>query len=125
MNQTKKSQKSLQIQNGKDEKELSYESFSRRVDFCCCSLRNESFYLFINMLDLVLVTFVSMLIGYMNVGQTSSNVLGYLKIALGTLNILLFAFASAGFMVFLVKLQFNTTVHKIYSAVRLVVCGLR
>lgn len=126
MNETKKSEESMQIEKGEVEEGTSLEPLPPRVDFCCCcSLRNESFYLFVNMLDLVFATFVSMLMGYLNVGESSSTVLDYLKVALGTLNILLFALAMSAFIVYLVKLKFNTAVHKIYSVVRLVVCGLR
>lgn len=126
MSEVKKSQESMQIEKGEVEKGISQEPLPPRVDFCCCcSLKNESFYLFVNMLDLVFATFISMMMGYLNVGETSSSVLDYLKVALGTLNILLFALAMSAFIVYLIKLKFNTAVHKIYSIVRLVVCGLR
>ena len=126
MSDMKKSQESMQMEKGEVEKGLSQEPLPPRVDFCCCcSLRNESFYLFVNMLDLVFATFVSMLMGYVSVNETSSTVIDYLKLALGTLNVVVFTLAMTAFIVYLVKLKYNTAVHKIYSIVRLVVCGLK
>jgi len=59
------------------------------------------------------------------VEDSAGTIIEYLKVSLGTLNILLFGLAAVAFIVYLVNLKFNTSVHKIYSIVRLVVCGIR
>jgi hypothetical protein len=93
--------------------------------FCCLTLSQSSFYLFLNVLDLVYATLVTMLAILFTVEDSVGTIIGYLKVSLGTLNILLFGLAAVAFIVYLVKLRFDTSVHKIYSIVRLVVCGIR
>ena len=93
--------------------------------FCCLSLNQSSFYLFLNVLDLVYATLITMLAILFTVEDSVGTIIGYLKVSLGTLNILLFGLAAVAFIVYLVNLKFNTSVHKIYSIVRLVVCGIR
>ena len=96
------------------------------IDFCCClTLSQPSFYLFLNVLDLVYATLVTMLAVLFTVDDTTSTVIDYLKVSLGTLNILLFGLAVASFIVYLMNMKFNTPAHKIYSIVRIVVCGIR
>jgi len=93
--------------------------------FCCLTLSQSSFYLFLNVLDLVYATFITMLAILFTVEDSAGTIIEYLKVSLGTLNILLFGLAAVAFIVYLVNLKFNTSVHKIYSIVRLVVCGIR
>ena len=96
------------------------------IDFCCClTLTQPSFYLFLNVLDLVYATFVTMLIGYFATQEVSTTVLDYLKVSLGTLNVLLFGLAIVAFIVYLTTFLYTSAVHKIYSIVRIVVCGIR
>ena len=107
-----------------------YQSESKEdlnsIDFCCClTLSKPSFYLFLNVLDLVYATLVTMLALLFTVDDATSTVMDYLKVALGTLNILLFVLAAVAFVVYLMNTKFNTPAHKIYSIVRLVVCGIR
>lgn len=96
------------------------------IDFCCClTLSKSSFYLFLNVLDLVYATLITMLTIMFTLGDSNSTMIDYLKVSLGTLNILLFGLAVVSFIFYLTQLQFNTPVHKIYAIVRLVVCGIR
>jgi hypothetical protein len=96
------------------------------IDFCCClSLNKPSFYLFLNVLDLVYATLITMLTILFTVGETTSTMIDYLKVSLGTLNILLFGLAVVSFIFYLTQTKYNTPVHKIYAIVRLVVCGIR
>ena len=114
------------VQKGVRESEV--EGLSDSVEFCCCaSLKNESFYLFINVLDLVYTTFVTMLANLLGIyqNQTDSAVLDYSRVAIGTLNVLLFILALASFCMYLVKRKFNTSSHKTYSIVRIIVCAIR
>lgn len=114
------------VQKGVKESEV--EGLSDSVEFCCCaSLKNESFYLFINVLDMVFATFVTMLVSFLGIyqTQTDSAVLDYSRVALSTLNVLLFILAVVSFFVYLTKQKFNTSPHKIYSIVRIVVCAIR
>lgn len=96
------------------------------IDFCCClTLAKPSFYLFLNVLDLVYATMITLLTIMFNVEDTTSTVIDYLKVSLGTLNILLFGLAIVAFIFYLMYVKYNTAVHKIYSIVRIVVCGIR
>ena len=96
------------------------------IDFCfCLTLNQSSFYLFLNVLDLVYATLITMLAVLFTVDDTTSTTIDYLKVSLGTLNILLFLLAAVAFIVYLMNLKINSPAHKIYSIVRIVVCGIR
>ena len=96
------------------------------IDFCfCLTLSQPSFYLFLNVLDLVYATLITMLAVLFTVDDATSTTIDYLKVSLGTLNILLFLLAAVAFIVYLMNVKINSSAHKIYSIVRIVVCGIR
>jgi len=96
------------------------------VDFCfCLTLSRSSFYLFLNVLDLVYATLVTMLAILFTIEDTDNSVIEYVKVSLSTLNVLLFFVAAMAFIVFLTNLKFNSLTHKIYSIIRLTICGIR
>ena len=116
------------VEKANSQKQLSGEAKidENAIDFCCClTLSKPSFYLFLNVLDLVYATLITMLTVMFTLGDSSSTMIDYLKVSLGTLNILLFGLAVVSFVFYLTQVQFNTPVHKIYAIVRLVVCGIR
>lgn len=101
---------------------------NKTVDFCCCcSLKRPSFYLFINMLDLVMITMVTSLLATIGASSDLGNVamMFYVQTALATLNGLLFVVAIASFIVYLIKLRYDTSVHKVYAWIRIVLCALK
>ena len=95
-------------------------------DCCFChSMRNQSFYLFVNVLDLVYTTFLTMFVALIGMEIMQSTLMEYLRVALVTVNVLLFLVALAGFAVYLCKLKYTSDPHKVYSTVRLVICVIR
>lgn len=101
---------------------------NKTVDFCCCcSLKRPSFYLFINMLDLVMITMVTSLMATIGASSEMGNLpmMFYIQTALGTLNAFLFIVAIAAFVVYLIKLRYDTSIHKVYAWIRIVLCALK
>lgn len=110
-----------QTQNQSDES-------SKNIDFCCCcSLKRPSFYLFINMLDLVFITTVTSLMAALGGKSEMANVaiLNYIAIGLASLNGILFIIALAAFVVYLIKLKYSTSIHKVYAWLRIIISAMK
>ena len=101
------------------------ESPDQMVDFCfCLSLRKTSFYLMINVLDLVSAAtfgFIVKLLGPSAQFPWSENFSTFLSVV----GISLWGLACAAFVVYLIKLSYSTAAQKLYSITRIIVNVIR
>lgn len=101
------------------------ESPDQMVDFCfCLSLKKTSFYLMINVLDLVSAAtfgFIVRLLGPSAQFPWSDNVSTFLSVV----GVTLWALACAAFVVYLIKLNYSTAAQKLYSVTRIIVNIIR
>ena len=74
-----------------------------------------------------MITMVTSLMATIGASSEMGNLpmMFYVQTGLGALNGLLFVVAIAAFVVYLVKLQYDTSVHKVYAWIRIVLCALK